>query len=126
MADPAIEEPGGCLPGFPIDMSHEAHLVHFTSSDRADSERAQRAQFSNPSTDVAESVRNIQLGVTSLKRVVMLIPGVAKTPELYRSESAKCTVVATPSDFTVPNLPGLGPSPDLCPDRGPDLPRPKD
>jgi hypothetical protein len=46
-----------------------------------------------------ESVRNIQLGITSLKRVVRLIPspGVVnlktQTPglELYRSESAKCT-----------------------------------
>ena len=31
-----------------------------------------------PSADFPESVRNIQLGITSLKRVVRLIPGVVK------------------------------------------------
>ncbi len=45
MADPAIEEPGGCLQvpasGFPIDMGHAAHVVHLRSSHRAEtSERA--------------------------------------------------------------------------------------
>ena len=42
------------------------------------SERSVHVYDAKPSADFPESVRNIQLGITSLKRVVRLIPGVVK------------------------------------------------
>ena len=58
-----------------------ARVARLPRGAKADSERAQRATFNaKPSTDFPESVRNIQLGITSLKRVVRrLIPGVVQT-----------------------------------------------
>ena len=84
-ADPAWLEPAGCSPGLPIDMGHAARMVRLPRSAKADSERAQRATFNaKPSTDFPESVRNIQLGITSLKRVVRLIPGVVKNSRIIQ------------------------------------------
>ena len=70
----------------PIDKGHGARVVRLVPrSAKADSERAQRATFNaKPSTDFPESVRNIQLGITSLKRVVRFIPGVVKSSRLIQ------------------------------------------
>ena len=55
------------------------------------SERGVQLFNAKPSTDSRESVAYYTVGITSLKRVVRLIPGVVKTPDLYRSESVQCT-----------------------------------
>ena len=73
------------MPSVPIYKGHGARMVRLPRSARGFRERAQRATFNaKPSTDFPESVRNIQLGVTSLKRVVRLIPGVVKNSRIVR------------------------------------------
>ena len=83
VAEPGIWEPRGCLPvpqaglRLPIDMGHAALLVHFPSSDRTDSERAQRVQLlmTNLSRFPA-TLRNKQLELPPYKALCGFFAGV--------------------------------------------------